>query len=57
MSRTLDLGALYGEYNSSPNEQLADTLALTADWMITERDVFNAMADVLLDSQEPANVE
>jgi hypothetical protein len=56
VSRTLDLGGLYDEYNSSPDGNIADMRALASDWMVVQNDVANAILEVLSE-QERLNVQ
>lgn len=52
MARGLDLFGLFDEYNDSPNDDIADWLAMRADWGVVGLDLAAAMdeaSDTLYD--------
>lgn len=44
LARLLDLGGTMTEFNGSPNGEIADVLALTADWRAVGDDLRQAIA-------------
>lgn len=45
MARILDFGGTLKEYNTSPNEQMADAKALSEDWKAVGDDLRSALAE------------
>jgi hypothetical protein len=52
-ARLFDFYGLYDEYNVSPTEAQADAIATFSDWMVTGKDLEQALAKYE-DSQEAA---
>jgi len=43
-ARAIDFGDFLTEYNAAPNDEMADSIALTADWLAIGNDMRAAMA-------------
>jgi len=45
MGRIMDLGSTLNEYNGSPDEAVADFLAISSDWNTVGNDIRSAIAE------------
>lgn len=49
-ARSLDLGAVFDEYNTSPTGAAADAIALTLDWLTVGDALIDAADEMTIDS-------
>jgi hypothetical protein len=57
LARTLDLAGQFDEYNTSPSGEVADWLALRADWRVVGESLASAMKLIVITEPDADHVQ